>query len=59
MGQVYVSENKRPEKLFAEGSEGSAEAPWINTGSTYEFRLYTGKEHTNKLAAVDVTRKEK
>lgn len=56
LGQVYVSENGGPEKLFAEDSDGSEAAPWIQTGITYEFRLYAGTEHKTLLAMVKVTR---
>ena len=56
--EVYVSTNGEPEVLFATGAEGSLEAPWIQTGMTYEFRLYAGNEHKNVLARVVVTRKK-
>jgi hypothetical protein len=55
VGQVYVSDGKR-EKLFATGSEGSKEAPWIQAGITHEFTLYAGKEHKEVLGSVTVTR---
>jgi hypothetical protein len=35
--RVYVSGS---EYVFASGRSGSASAPWITPGSTYEFRLY-------------------
>ena len=54
-GQVYVSENGAPETLFAEGSTGSAPAPWIQAGKTFEFRLYAGTEHNKVLAKIQVT----
>jgi hypothetical protein len=53
-GQVYVSENGQPEKLFASGTTGSQEAPWIRAGASYEFRLYAGAGHTERLAAITV-----
>jgi hypothetical protein len=56
VGQVYVSEDGKPEKLFAAGSDGSKDAPWIRAGVTHEFRLYAGKEHKEVLASVSVTR---
>jgi len=59
VGQVYLAEGANPEKLFAEGPKGSQEAPWIGVGTTYEFRLYKGKEHKQSLASVKVTRNEK
>ena len=36
---------------------GSFEAPWINAGGVYEFRLYRGKEDKVFIAVVRVTRK--
>jgi hypothetical protein len=53
-GQVFVSENGQPEKLFASGTTGSQDAPWIRAGASYEFRLYAGAGHTDRLAAVTV-----
>jgi hypothetical protein len=41
-GDVYVSEDGRPERLFASGSSGSQEAPWIRPVGRYEFKLYVG-----------------
>jgi len=55
-GQVYVSEDGQPEKLFASGSTGSQEAPWIRSGASYEFRLYAGTGHSERLAAATVGR---
>ena len=57
-GQVYLSDNGQPERMFIQGPEGSADAPWIGRG-TYEFCLYEGSEHKKLLAAVKVTRDEK
>jgi hypothetical protein len=54
-GQVYVSEDGGPERIFAEGSPGSIPAPWIQAGKTFEFRLYAGTEHANVLAKTQVT----
>jgi len=45
-----------PERLFGEGAEGSVEVPWIETGKSYEFRLYASTEHKTRLAAVTVIR---
>ena len=56
--EVYVSTNGEKEALFASGAEGSSDAPWIQTGMTYEFRLYAGNEHKNVLARVVVTRQK-
>src|ERR1051326_4869403 len=48
-GEVYVSVNGEAESLFASGSSGSKEAPWILSGSTYQFRLYAGIAHERLL----------
>jgi hypothetical protein len=55
--EVYVVQDANAEVKFAEGAEGTAEAPWIVSGSKYEFRLYGGKGATRKLInKVQVTR---
>jgi hypothetical protein len=54
-GQIYVSEDGGPETLFTAGPTGSAPAPWIQTGKTFEFRLYAGTEHAKVLAKIQVT----
>ena len=54
-GQVYVSEDGAPETLFTAGPPGSAPAPWIRAGKTFEFRLYAGTEHAKVLAKTLVT----
>lgn len=54
-GRVYVSEDGAPETLFTEGPTGSAPAPWITPGKTFEFRLYAGTEHAKVLAKTQVT----
>jgi SAM-dependent methyltransferase len=56
VGQVWVSEDGRPEALFGGGASGSAVAPWIAAGSEYEFRLYAGTARTAPLESVSVTR---
>ncbi len=53
---IYVSIDGGEEKLFAEGVEGASEAPWIQQGMTYEFRLYASPERKELLARVSVTR---
>ncbi len=59
MGEVYLSRNGGPEKLFAGLSpKGRQDATWIKDGE-YEFRLYEGKEHKKVLASVKVTRDAK
>jgi hypothetical protein len=55
VGQVYVSSDGASEGLFASGPSGSAAAPWIVAGKTWEFRLYAGTEHTKVLAKTQVT----
>ncbi len=54
-GQVYISKAGEPEAIFASGPPGSAAAPWIEAGKTYEFRLYAGTEHVKMLAKTQVT----
>jgi hypothetical protein len=55
-GQVYLRVGEESEHLFAQAPRGSKEAPWINAGHTYEFRLYSGTERESLLASVEVTR---
>jgi hypothetical protein len=57
-GQVYLSKDGGPEAIFASGTPGSAAAPWIEAGITYEFRLYAGTEHAKMLAKTQVTRQK-
>jgi hypothetical protein len=58
IGEVYVSVNGQPEKLFAGNrTKGSLEAPWIGKGE-HEFRLYR-KEPKSVMASVMVTRQKK
>lgn len=54
VGQVYVSENGGPEKLFASAPDGSSEVSWISKDSTYVFRLYSTGDSKRLLAAVEV-----
>jgi hypothetical protein len=55
IGQVYVAVNDIPEKIFADKTaKGQREAPWINKGGVYEFRLYAGRSHKTLLASVKV-----
>jgi hypothetical protein len=56
VGQVYVSINGGPEKTFATASDGAQDAEWIWRGSTYEFRLYAGKNREQLLRTVTVSR---
>ena len=52
---VYVAADGGGEKLFAQGSADSVEAPWIQAASTYEFRLYSNTTRKQLLARVIVT----
>ena len=54
-GNVFVSEAGAEEKPFTSGPTGSSDAPWIQIGVNYEFRLYNS-DHTKLLAKVTVTR---
>ena len=54
-GNVFVSETGAEEKPFSSGPTGSTDAPWIQIGVNYEFRLYNS-DHTKLLAKVTVTR---
>jgi hypothetical protein len=55
--QVYVSIDGKAEQLFAGGiRQGTEDADWIDTGRTYEFRLYAGNDRHTRLADVKVER---
>jgi len=53
--KVYVSTDGSEESLFAAERQGSAAAPWIQAGCSYEFRLYSS-DHTKLLDKITVTR---
>jgi len=55
IGKVYVSINGGEELLFQHKRQGSKVISWIETGSSYEFRLYDSA-HTQLLAKITVTR---
>ena len=56
-GQVFISMDGMPDtKMFGEGARASGNASWIQTGHSYEFRLFAGKEHSQLLDKVAVTR---
>ena len=57
--EVYVSIDGAAEVRcwMGEVKTGSFDFPYIQTGPVYEFRLYRGKEHTDMLGSVKVTRK--
>lgn len=42
-------------RLFAQGTEGSVDVPWIQAGVRYEFRLFGGPECSKELASISVT----
>ena len=54
----HIHESEWPEQLFAQGAQGSQDAPWISAGATFEFRLYAGTEREALLAAVAVRRSD-
>jgi hypothetical protein len=56
VAEVYLVTDGASETLFARGTNGPADAPWITAGSTYEFRLYGGTDHKALLGKVTVTR---
>ena len=47
-----------PERLFASGPRGSVDIDWIQSGRTYDFRLYAGRERRQLLAATSLMHKE-
>ena len=55
--RVYLSIDGGKEDLFS-GKTGE-EAPWIEEGHDYEFRLYAGEERKTVLGSVKVTREKK
>ncbi len=46
--------NDQRGQLFQQGSKGSAEVRWIQSGMRYEFRLFGGPEYSKELAAISV-----
>jgi hypothetical protein len=53
-GKVFVSAAGGQESEFASGPSGSSDAPSLQAGVTYEFRLYNS-DHTKQLAKITVT----
>jgi hypothetical protein len=53
-GQVYVSAAGASEQIFSTAPDGSVDAPWVQAGKIYEFRLYNA-DHTKLLGKVVVT----
>ena len=56
--RIDESGRRLREELFAQGEQGSQDAPWISAGATYEFRLYAGTERETVLASVAVRRSD-
>ena len=53
--EVWVSTDGAPEMLFGgESREGSHSVNWIRAGLTYDFRLYQGTAHSNRLRSLQV-----
>jgi hypothetical protein len=50
-GQVYVSADDAPEQTFSTAPDVSVDAPWVQAGKIYEFRLYNA-DHTKLLGNV-------
>jgi len=46
--------NDKRGQLFQQGTKGSTEVPWIQSGMRYEFRLFGGPEYSKELAAISV-----
>jgi hypothetical protein len=57
VGEVYVSISGAPEQLFSRYASASRPANWISSGQAYEFVLYRGTNHSERLASVKVTRR--
>ena len=56
-GQIYFAVNNGTEKKWFDNAvRGSQEAPWINKGAVYEFRLYAGQSREKLLASVKVSK---
>lgn len=55
--QVFISQDGKPDTtMFGQGARATGDAPWIQTGHTYEFRLFAGKDHKQLLDKTVVTR---
>lgn len=51
-GQVYVWQPGGGETLFAQGTNGAVDVPWLQNGWNYEFRLYQGLNKGERLQTV-------
>jgi hypothetical protein len=47
-GEVYVSADGAPEQIFSTAPDVLVNAPWVQAGKIYEFRLYNA-DHTKLL----------
>src|SRR5262249_15520019 len=56
LAQLWVSRKGGEETLFAVGASGTQEATWIDSGETYEFRLYAGSTRSKLLSRLEVNR---
>lgn len=56
-GEVYVSVDGGPDKLFAAAPEGSAKANWIKPGKSFQFKLYrdSDTEAAEKVITVQMS----
>lgn len=59
LGEVYVSVDGGEETVFSKRTQGPEKADWINSESTYVFRLYSGANRAKLLGEVKVTRVKK
>lgn len=55
-GDLYVKENRSPERFLARATAGQLKIDWIQFDATYEFLLYPEKHHGRPLARLEVTR---
>jgi hypothetical protein len=57
VGEIWLSIDGQPERLFARGPSGALYAPWIEAGAEFQFSLYLGTAHVGPpLRTVSVTR---
>jgi SAM-dependent methyltransferase len=54
VGEIYVSCDGGPEKLFSRRASGSQQVSWINSNHAYHFRLYRGTSRSEILGSVKV-----
>ena len=56
IGQIWISQDRGQQVLFAEGADGTQQADWISPGAVYEFRLYGDTTRSTLLETVTVAR---